>query len=160
MVWYIWYQYGGFEIFCSLVEIDMLSIKVTLDHVILMGLVITGNKLWSKLFTRNCWGWWCSWVLNRSKFWSIPIIISLLVSDSILCSNSLYFLLKRHSELLGTLYKEPTTIELCNFVSISIKTLSKKSTFDSFITFHSLYLSLLLINMPTPTLFITPNFCN
>ena len=75
-------------------------------------------------------------------------------SDSIPGSNSLYSLLKRHSELLGTLYKEPTTIDLCDFISISMKALSKKSMFDSFILFSSLYLSLLLINMLTPQPFL------
>ena len=42
------------KFFCSPVEIYMLSIKVTLDCVILVGLVITGSKLWPKLLPRNC----------------------------------------------------------------------------------------------------------
>ena len=42
------------KLFCSLVETYMLCIKVTFDHVILMGLVITGSKVWSKLFSGNC----------------------------------------------------------------------------------------------------------
>ena len=67
---------------CSLVEIYMLSIKVTLDHVIVMGLVITGSKLWSKLFSGNCWVWWCTWVLNKSKFDLYLISTRLLVKET------------------------------------------------------------------------------
>ena len=55
---------------------NMLSIKVALVLLILVGLVIVGNKFRSKMHSRNSRVLGCLDCLSKSKLWSSPIMHS------------------------------------------------------------------------------------
>ena len=54
----------------------MLSIRVALVLLILVGLVIVDSRLWSKMHSRNSWVFGWTDCLRRSKLWLSPIIHS------------------------------------------------------------------------------------
>ena len=58
----------------------MLSIKVAVFLVILVGLVIVGINSFSRFISMNSFVGWCLSLLMKSKLWSIPTINLLLSS--------------------------------------------------------------------------------
>ena len=138
---------------CSCSLMYMLSMSVAEWWVILLGLVIVGNRFSSVILLVNCYVCRCSLHFKRSMLWSIPNTISggvlFLVSFAFLTISanlSWNWLIL----VLGALYMLPTMIDLPHLLVILMKTdLVSPSTNSSKSVLH-LYGIPCLIRMDTP----------
>ena len=108
---------------CNLFDTNMLSIKVAVFFVILVGLVIVGRISCSNRQSRNFWVSLCSELYRRSTLWSIPQIISFF-SCFTLWVNSFKSSTKLPSIVFSGLYRLPTIICLSFLACISIRVVS------------------------------------
>ena len=100
------------KLVCNFWLMNILSIRVAVVLVILVGLVIQGYKLLSKFTSRKSWVSLCSCALSRLRLWSIPNIISLWFSFCKFCISFLYCLMNSDDLVFGRRYKDPNIMVL------------------------------------------------